>query len=80
MILKPRDEGIGRFAPDAEMAAAWDRLCKGDFIPNDIKMLLHEDIERRVEKLYHTIYRAAHEATEDRGYTWSYPTEEMLNP
>ncbi|MBD3231114.1 hypothetical protein GF322_00470 [Candidatus Dependentiae bacterium] len=73
------DKGIGRFAPDAEIASAWDRLIKGDFIPNDIKLLEHEYFESKIEKIFKLNYRKAHELTEDSSRVWHYPTLEELS-
>ena len=72
------DKGIGRVDPDAEIASAWDRLLKGDFIPNDIKLLEHEYFESKIEHIFKLAYRAAHKRTEDSGRVWNYPTPQEL--
>ena len=52
------------------MAAAWDRLAKGDFIESDIILLEHEYFESKFEKLFKTNYRTAHKAAEYSGRKW----------
>jgi hypothetical protein len=65
---------IGKLDPDCEIAAAWDRLYRGDFIKNDIKLLEHEFFESRYEKMYKTTLRQAHEATQKpKGRPWDIP-------
>lgn len=58
-------DGKGRFAPDPEIGAVWDRLYRGDFIKNDIKLLEHELYESWYEGFYNTDYITAHKATMD---------------
>lgn len=69
------EQRIGRFAADHEIAAAWDRLIKGDFIGNDIQLLQHEYFESRFEKLFKTDYDTAHRATQHdtKGRPWFKP-------
>ena len=47
-------KGKMRFEPDHEIAAAWDRLYRGDFIKNDIQLLEHEFFESQFEALHKT--------------------------
>lgn len=61
----------GLFSPDSEIASAWDSLIKGDFTPNDIKLLEHEYFESKFEKIFKVTYREAHDVTvrtKERGY------------
>jgi len=68
------DLRTGRLDPDPEMAAAWDRLYHGDFIANDIRLLEHEYFESKIEKLYKTTLRQAHNATQlAKGKPWNEP-------
>jgi hypothetical protein len=69
-----RDKIVGRFAPDPEMASAWDRLYQGDFIKNDFQLLEHEFFESRLEKIYKIDYQKAHDATQQfKGRPWFVP-------
>ena len=52
---------IKQFDPDPGIAAAWDRLEKGDFIKNDINLLEHEYFESKFERLFKTDYNTAHD-------------------
>ena len=47
-----KDEGIGRFDSDVEIADAWDRLINGNYNPNDIDLLNHEYYESRFEGIF----------------------------
>jgi hypothetical protein len=69
-----RDGRFAQFDPDAEIAAAWDRLTQGDYITNDIHLLEHEYFESKFEKLFKTDYDTAHKATIDSKRTWNPPT------
>ena len=64
------DKGVGKFSPDPEIASAWDRLVKGDFVKNDIKLLEHEYFESKFEKLWEVSYRTAHKTAENSGRKW----------
>lgn len=64
-------DGIRRFDPNSDIAAAWDRLYKGDFVKNDIQLLEHEYFESKFERLFKTDYDTAHEATQKiKGRPW----------
>ena len=67
-----RDGSIRPFDPNSEIAAAWDRLYRGDFVKNDIQLLEHEYFESRFERLFKTDYDTAHKAAQDlkRGRPW----------
>lgn len=67
------DKGIGRFDPNPEIAAAWDRLYIGDFIRNDIQLLEHEYSELTQETLGKLTYREAHQMAKSLGKKWEYP-------
>jgi len=56
-------ERICRFDPDAEIASAWDRLIKGDFVKNDLDLLKHEYFESKFERIFKTNYDTAHNKT-----------------
>lgn len=64
---------IGRFGADPEMASAWDRLYKGDFIQNDLQLLEHEYFESKFEKLFKVDSGLAHDKTQHpiKGRRWS---------
>jgi len=66
-------DGKMRFHPDPEIASAWDRLYRGDFIKNDTKLLEHEYFELRFESLYKTDYDTAHEAAMRANKIWKAP-------
>lgn len=68
-ILK---DGNRRFHADIEIAAAWDRLQKGDFIKNDLALLEHEYAESRYESIFKTDYRTAHDKIIRRWF-WDHP-------
>ena len=65
-----KDEGIGRFDSDVEIADAWDRLINGNYNPNDIDLLNHEYYESRFEGIFKTDYRTAHDSTIKSGRVW----------
>ncbi len=65
------DGRVGRFDAHPQIANAWDRLVKGDYIDNDIRLLEHEYFESRFEGIYKTNYRQAHEAAESSGRVWN---------
>ncbi|BDI14271.1 hypothetical protein ANSO36C_00730 [Nostoc cf. commune SO-36] len=67
------DLGFNRFSPDPDIADAWIRLQRGNFNPEDLRLLEHEYFESRFEGIFHTNYRTAHEATERSGRFWSPP-------
>src|SRR3990167_826192 len=54
-----------RFDSDSEIAAAWDRLYKGDFVENDIKLLEHEYFELNYERNFNTDYDTAHDIAQN---------------
>ncbi|MGE0010572.1 MAG: hypothetical protein AB7F19_01245 [Candidatus Babeliales bacterium] len=63
---------ISRFDPNIEIAAAWNRLYKGDYIKNDIQLLQHEYAESKYEKIFKTNYDTAHDRIQTRWY-WNEP-------
>ncbi|MEH1815563.1 MAG: hypothetical protein V7K26_23840 [Nostoc sp.] len=67
------DLGFNRFSPDPDIADAWIRLQRGNFNPEDLRLLEHEYFESRFEGIFHTNYRTAHDATERSGRLWSPP-------
>ncbi len=67
------DKGVLQFNPDSEIAAAWDRLYRGDFIKDDLKLLEHEYYESIVETNSKVSYRDAHSAAERAGKIWLAP-------
>jgi hypothetical protein len=73
--ILPREGRTGRFSPDHEIAAAWERLTAGDFIENDIQLLEHEYFESRFEKIFKTNYDVAHDKTQfpSKGRPWYEP-------
>jgi hypothetical protein len=65
------DLGFNRFSPDPDIADAWFRLQRGNFNPEDLRLLEHEYFESRFEGIFHTNYRTSHDATERSGRLWS---------
>ncbi|MGE0010453.1 MAG: hypothetical protein AB7F19_00640 [Candidatus Babeliales bacterium] len=65
------DNVVDRFAPDEEIAAAWDRLFKGDYIKNDIKLLRHELAEALFEKKFKIDYQRAHDIINKTWYWYN---------
>jgi RHS repeat-associated protein len=64
--------GIRRFDPDPDIADAWERLRRNQYLPEDLQLLKHEYFESRYESLYKTDYRTADNAAKSR-YPWSPP-------
>lgn len=52
-------------------------MCKGDFVPSDIKLFEHEQVESILVKRKELDYNSAHKETLARGYTWN--PEEAYN-
>ncbi|MCC5606479.1 hypothetical protein LC612_06665 [Nostoc sp. CHAB 5834] len=48
------DLGFNRFSPDPDIADAWIRLQRGNFNPEDLRLLEHEYFESRFEGIFHT--------------------------
>lgn len=71
--------GVERFAPDIEIADAWMRLQKGNFVQQDINLLKHEYFEARFKGIYKTDYITAHNAANDSLRTWT-PNEFTTTP
>ena len=67
------DFGFNRFSPDPDIADAWIRLQRGNFNPEDLRLLEHEYFESRFESIFHTNYHTAHDATKRSGRLWSPP-------
>ena len=63
-----------RFHADPEIASAWDRLYRGDFIKNDLQLLEHEYFESAFETLNKTDYDTAHTAAIENNKIWSVPS------
>ncbi len=53
-------EGRGRFFPDADMAAAWQRLIDNNYVYSDLKMLQHEYAEALIMRGLEITYDEAH--------------------
>ena len=68
------DAAISRFAPDIEIADAWLRLQKGNFVKQDLMLLKHEYFEARFMGIFKTDYTTAHQAANYSKRTWD-PTE-----
>jgi len=62
-------DGIKRFAPQADMAAAWQRLMCGNFVHSDLLLLQHEYAESLIMKGLQIAYDPAH-AFVDKLYNW----------
>ena len=61
------DGSFSRFHPDFEISDAWQRLEAGRFYKQDIDLLRHEIFESKVEGIFKTDYRTAHDFTVNRG-------------
>jgi len=70
------EEGYKLFNADLEMAAAWDRLVKGDFIKNDLQLLKHELLESIVEENYLLNYGKSHDMAK-KIFEWDYPVNSL---
>ncbi|WP_338570500.1 hypothetical protein VRB37_16540 [Erwinia billingiae] len=66
-----------RLDADPEIANSWSRLSVGDFVPSDIALFEHEQVESILEKRKQLDYKSAHIETLARGYTWD--PEEAYN-
>lgn len=62
---------MNRFAPDIEIADAWQRLQAGKFHRQDLDLLSHEYYESRFEGIFKTDYDTAHAAAVDSGRDWN---------
>jgi hypothetical protein len=71
--------GIDRFAPDIEIADAWTRLQRGNFVKEDLQLLQHEYFEARFKGIFKTDYMTAHNAANDSLRTWN-PHEFITTP
>jgi len=65
------DDAFRQFDADPDIADAWARLQRDDFVPEDIRLLEHEYFESRFESIFRTNYRDAHNATIRSGRTWN---------
>ena len=63
-------DGEGKFAPDYDMAVAWQRLAAGKPEKRDILLLKHELLESQVEKEYHLSAAEAHAIASEK-YDWA---------
>ncbi len=70
-------DGKGKFAPDYDMAIAWQRLAAGKPEARDILLLKHELLESQVEKEYHLSAAEAH-AIASKKYDWAAELFEAL--
>lgn len=68
-------DGIRRFDPDYDIAQVWNRLERGTYNENDIRLLNHELFESKFEGIFKTDYETAHDATIRSGREWK-PIEE----
>lgn len=64
-------EGTDQFAPDYDIAQAWNRLKEGIFKRSDIDLLNHELFESKFEGIFKADYEAVHNATNKSGRTWT---------
>lgn len=65
------DDRFGRFDADPDIADAWERLRRGDYTHEDLRLLDHEYFESKFERIFKTDYRTAHDATLRSGRTWN---------
>lgn len=68
------DDIVRRFDADPDIADAWERLRRGEYIAEDLALLKHEYFESRFESIFRTDYRTAHEATIRSGRIWNPPS------
>lgn len=61
--------GIGKFAPDADMAAAWKRLIDNTFTQTDLLFLQHEYAESFIMNGLDIAWREAHDRV-NQMYNW----------
>jgi len=66
------DGRIDFFDADVEIASAWDRLIKGDFIKNDIQLLKHEVLESYLENKLNLNSSQAHDKVK-MFFDWHFP-------
>jgi hypothetical protein len=62
--------GISRFGPDLDMAEAWDRLIKSNFLQSDLRLLLHEYSELLIMGDKKISWRIAHDIVE-KEFPWA---------
>ena len=70
-------DGYGRFAPDYDMAVAWERLRNGKHLPRDITLLRHELLESQLEREYNLTAAEAHARATDIYDWWGQLVEEI---
>ena len=63
------DNGVMRFDPCPDMAAAWKRLISGNFVYSDLVLLQHEYAESFAMQKAKIPYRIAHEIV-NKMYNW----------
>lgn len=66
-----------RLDADPEIVNSWSRLCVGDFVPSDVDLFAHEQVESILVKRKELDYKSAHKEALARGYTWN--PEEAYN-
>jgi hypothetical protein len=60
---------IAKFDPDPDIAGAWNRLIKGNFVQTDLKLLQHEYAELLIMQRGHVGYDMAHSLV-NNVYNW----------
>ena len=69
--------GYTHFDPDYNMAVAWERLKRGEYLDRDITLLRHELLESELEKKYNIDISEAH-ARATKTYDWWGQVEKEL--
>lgn len=63
-------DGYKTLYPDYDMAVAWNRLYKGEYLDRDILLLKHELLESMLEKEYNLAIAEAHARASEK-YDWA---------
>jgi len=60
-----------RFDADPEIVNVWSRITEGDYVPSDIDLFKHEQVESILERRKGLDYVQAHTETIKLGYNWN---------
>ncbi|CAI1819852.1 Uncharacterised protein [Serratia fonticola] len=60
-----------RLDADPEIVNCWSRLCMGDYVGEDLKLFLHEQVESIIEIRLKVSQTVAHLKTIQLGYDWN---------
>jgi len=62
---------IRKLDADPEIVNCWSRLCEGDYVSEDLKLFLHEQVESIIEIRQKVSQTIAHKRTIELGYDWN---------